>query len=155
VKLTKQPNWGDVEAPLSVDLHISTPMLINAGKRLLLPSQIFHSVEKPLFPHTDRVNGIYMYYPSREVDQVSIVLTPGLTVESVPQKQAVQLEYAMYSTESVAKAETIRLDRDVAMAGYIFPKDQYPEIKGFYDKVKTFDEQQVILRGSVNAASGN
>lgn len=156
IKLVKQPNWNEVEAPLAVDFTISAPLSVSAGKRLLLPSQIFHVNDKPRFPHSERVHGIYLYYPSREVDQVTIALPPGMSVESLPDKQKVQLSYAIYMNQaSNVGGDTLLLDRDVAMAEYVFPKEQYPELKGFYDKLKTFDQQQVVLRSSGNAQAGN
>jgi hypothetical protein len=155
VKITKQPNWNDVEANLTVDMTISTPMLTSAGKRVLLPSQVFHTVDKAVFPHAQRINGVYMYFPSREVDQVTLILPPQFAVESLPQKEVVQLEYAMYSNQAKQEADKIELSRDLAMAEFVFPVNKYGEVKGFYDKVKTNDDQQIVLRSAANAVSGN
>jgi hypothetical protein len=156
VKLAKQPNWDEVEAPLAADFQVSARLLVNAGKRLLLPSQVFRSQERPKFPHAERVNGIYIYYPSREVDQITIALPPGIAIENLPEKQKVQLDYAIYSNAATnVGSDAIRVDRDIAMAAYVFPKEKYPEIKSFYDKVRNLDEQQLILRSAANATAGN
>ena len=156
VSLMKQPNWNDVEAPLAIDLKISAPMLVSAGKRYLMPSQIFHVNDKPRFPHAERVNGIYLYYPGREVDQITVGLPPGFAIENLPEKQTAKTDYAMYTNAvSSIGTDALRIDRDVAIAGYVFPKEQYSVIKDFYDKVKSFDDQQVILRSSEHATAGN
>jgi hypothetical protein len=156
VKLTAAPNWNDVEVPLVAQFQVSAAIASNAGKRVLLPAQAFHFTQKPMFPHAERVNGVYLYYPSREIDGISLTVPPGMGVESMPKKEVVQLPYAMYTAECSGGGNTISIVRDVAMNEVIFEKNQYSEIKGFYDKVKSGDEQQIIFRSAANAsASGN
>lgn len=153
VKLIGTPNWNEVEAALSADFQISASIASNAGKRVLLPSQAFHFMQKPMFPHAERVNGVYLYYPSRETDNLSLILPPGLSVESLPQKESVQLPYAIYATEYSGGGRTINILRDFAMNQYVFSREEYPSVKGFYDKVKTGDEQQIIFRSGASATT--
>ena len=156
VKLANDPNWNEIEAPLTAQFRISAPVASNAGKRVLYPAHVFHFIQKPMFPHAQRVNGIYFFYPSRETDDIRFTIPPKLTVESLPQKESSQLPYAIYNTDYVGKGDTISILRDVAMNQIIFGQESYPELKGFYDKVKAGDEQQIILRSAANAtASGN
>jgi transglutaminase-like putative cysteine protease len=155
VKMVSTPNWNDVEAPLTADFKVSVNLASNAGKRILFPAQAFHFGQKPMFPHATRVNGIYFYYPSREIDDLTYNVTSGFAVETIPEKDVIQLPYALYTSSYEEKGRTIEIKRDLAWNALVFTKDEYPGVKGFYDKVKTNDEQQIILRSTGNAASGN
>ena len=136
--------------------HISTPVAASAGKRVLLPAHVFQTNKKPMFTAATRVNGIYLYYPSREVDQISFTLPADLDVENLPQNETERLErFALYKSEWIQdpkQPKTITVLRDLANADYVFPVTDYPTLKDFYDKVKSGDEQQAILKVNANAA---
>ncbi len=155
VTLVSTPNWSDVETDLSADFRVSATLASNAGKRVLLPANAFHFSQPAMFPHAERVNGVYLYYPSRETDEITLIVPPTLAVDSVPLKDAVKLPYAVYATQYVGNGNNITIVRDLANNEFIFDKAAYAEVKGFYDKVKAGDEQQIILRSAANAASGN
>jgi transglutaminase-like putative cysteine protease len=155
VKLANTPNWNDVQADLTAEFQVSAAVASNAGKRILFPAQTFHFNEKPMFPHAERTNGIYLYYPSREIDQITFSVPPNLSVESLPKTDTVRLQYAMYTNQYTGTGNTITTVRDIAMNGIIFGKESYGEVKGFYDKVKADDEQQIIFRSAGNVAAGN
>jgi hypothetical protein len=64
----------------------------------------------------------------------------------------VKFDYALYSVSQKAEsANSIVARRDFVMGGFAFPASVYGELKGFYDKVKAGDDQQMILRGSARA----
>jgi transglutaminase-like putative cysteine protease len=156
VKLLQEPDWNATSNEFMAVFHISTPVAASAGKRVLLPAHVFQINEKPMFTAATRVNGIYLYYPSREVDQVSITLPSDLEVETLPQPDTERLQrYALYKSEwiqDLKQPKTITVVRDLANADYAFPVTDYPTLKDFYDKVKSGDEQQAILKVNANAA---
>lgn len=151
VKLTSEPAWDTNSKEFVVLFHVQTTLAANAGKRALLPVNIFQVNEKPMFPSATRVNGIYLYYPSREVDEVSITVPASMDVENLPQNENVRLDYALYKTEWSHQGKTITCKRDIAMADFIFPPNEYKDVKGFYDKVKAGDDQQAVLKVDANA----
>lgn len=153
VKLTQEPDWNATANEFVAMFRISTTAAANAGKRVLLPALVFQLNEKPMFPNAQRTNGVYLYYPSREIDQVTIVLPANLDIENVPQNEHFKLTYAVYTSEWTPnpKDKTVTVVRDLANADYIFPLTEYTALKDFYDKVKSSDEQQAILRMSANA----
>jgi hypothetical protein len=65
VKLVGTPNWDNLESTLSADFRISASIASNAGKRVLFPANAFHFKQPAMFPHANRVNGVYLYYPFR------------------------------------------------------------------------------------------
>ena len=67
-----------------------------------------------------------------------------------------QTKYARY--QSVAQFDGARLiaQRRLAFNGIFVPLDKYPELKDFFSKVKTGDEQQAVLHGgNVSAQKSN
>jgi hypothetical protein len=154
VTMTKIPRWEAAETPLAAEFTVTSPFAISAGKRWLITPHVFQINQKPLFPATQRSNPVYLYYPSREIDQVHITLPTGIEVESLPSASTVQLDYAMYSTgQKMENANTILSSRDIGTAGYLFPVSVYKDVKDFYDKVKASDDQQAILRTSAHAGT--
>jgi hypothetical protein len=151
VKLVQEPAWEVTAKDFSATFHIQTALGNNAGKRVLLPLHVFQMSEAPMFPNSERVNGIYFYFPSREIDDITLTVPTSLEMETLPQPESVQLDYAMYKSTWSQQQRTINCKRDLAMAAFIFPPTDYKELKGFYDRVKAGDEQQAVLRMNGNA----
>ena len=152
VELVGTPDWDDTEPHLATEFKISSLLAVGAGKRLLVPVHIFQVNEKPVFSSSSRVNPIYFWYLTRQIDEVHITLPPSLELESLPANDSVKLDYALYSTTQKQESSNgIMARRDLVMGGMAFPTDRYKEIKDFYDKVKTGDDQQMILKGSAHA----
>ncbi len=152
VTLVGTPNWDDTEKHLTTEFKVSCPMAISAGKRWLVPVHIFQVNSKPVFAASDRVNGVYFWYQSREIDEVRITLPASLEVESLPPNDNVKLDYALYSTtQKQSNASSIVARRDLVMGGLAFPPSEYKQLKTFYDKVKAGDDQQMIVRGAAHA----
>lgn len=150
--LVGTPNWDDTEPHLAAEFKISAPMAVGAGKRLLVPIHIFQINNKPVFSASERVNPIYFWYLTRETDEVHITLPTSLEVENLPASETVKLDYAYYATVQKQEApNAIMARRDLVMGGMAFPVTEYKNLKGFYDKVKAADDQQMIARGSAHA----
>lgn len=152
VKLTKEPDWGTTTKEFSAQFHVQTTLAANAGKRLLLPALLFEVNEKPRFPSAERINGVYLYYPSRQIDDVSITVPQSVDIENLPQNENVRTDYAIYMTTWTKQQKTLSVKRDVAIGGFVFPVTEYKGLKGFYDKVKAGDEQQAMLKVGSNVA---
>jgi hypothetical protein len=152
VTLTGTPNWDDTEPHLATEFKISSPLAIGSGKRWLIPVHIFQVNDKLVFPASVRANPVYLWYRTRELDEVHITLPPDLEVESLPANDDVKLDYAIYATvQKQELANTVVARRDLVMAGISFPANMYAEIKTFYDRVKAGDDQEMIAKGSVHA----
>jgi hypothetical protein len=152
VALTKVPKWDDTESPLTAEFKISGPLATSAGKRWIVPPHMFEINEKPKFPSAQRVNAVYLYYPYREIDEVHITLPPNLEVESLPPDDNVKLDYALYkTTQKIESPGKLFSRRDMVMGGMAFPVTAYKEVKDFYDKVKTGDDQPALLKAAAHA----
>jgi Domain of Unknown Function with PDB structure (DUF3857)/Transglutaminase-like superfamily len=154
VTLAKSPDWESATAPMVAEFKISCPFASGAGKHWLVPMHLFQFNEKPMFASAERKQAIYFDYPYRESDEVHITLPAGMEVESLPSDQNEKIEgAALYNTAYKRDgANSIVVQRDLALASTPLPPDMYGEIKGFYDKAKTGDDQRAIVKGAVNAA---
>lgn len=152
ISMTKPPDWNAQDAPLVVEYKVSSPMLISAGKRVLLPADIFVYERPPMFPHNERVHPVYFEYPSATADDVKITLPAGLEVENLPASVSTKLDYALYKADRTQDKNVITSTRNLAIANFVIGPADYKTIKGFYDKVKEYDDQQVLLKRAANAA---
>ncbi len=148
------PDWDDTEKPLIVQFHISCPFAVAAGKRLMLAQHLFQINDKARFAASTRANAIYFNYPWQEADEVRIKLPPGMEVESLAPNDTVKLEYAIYQAQQKQEQPgTIYSRRDFVIAGNVLLPNKYPEVKGFFDKVKADDDQPALVRMSSSVAT--
>jgi Domain of Unknown Function with PDB structure (DUF3857)/Transglutaminase-like superfamily len=152
VTLTKKPKWDDTESMLAAEFKVGGPLATSAGKRWQVPPHLFEVNEKPKFPSLERVNPVYLYYPYREIDEVHIALPPSMESESLPPDDDVKVDFALYKTMQKLESPTAVFSRrEFIMGGMAFPVANYKEIKTFYDKIKTGDDQSVLLKVSAHA----
>lgn len=152
ISVTKGPDWNATEAPLVVEYKVSCPLLISAGRRLLTPSNVLAYNRPAMFPHNERVQPVYLEYPNREVDEVRLTLPDTFQVEDLPASVSEKIEYALYQADRSQDKNVITTKRDLAIANFALGASQYKSIKGFYDKVKEYDDQQILLKRAPNAA---
>jgi transglutaminase-like putative cysteine protease len=151
VTLTKGPQWDAIESPLIAEFKVSTPLAVSAGHRWTIPVNLLHVNETPMFPHAERVNHIYLNYPFREIDDVGITVSSNIQVETLPQSEELKLKYALCNTQRSQNGQQIVAKRDFVLAEMAIPVTEYKELKAFYDKVKSVDEEQAVLRGNASA----
>jgi len=155
VTLTKQPEWDKTEEPLIAQFSVKASLLVNAGKRALIPLHPFEFNGTPRFSAGQRVNAVYFYYPSREIDEFHITLPSNVQIENLPPDDVQKLQYAMYKSEQKPEGTNgIFARRDLVMGGMLFPPTMYAEVKGFYDKIKAGDDQTAVLK-ALARAEGN
>jgi hypothetical protein len=154
ITLTNAPDWDNTESPLIAQFHVSCPFAVAAGKRLMLAQHLFQINEKPRFSSAKRSNGVYFHVPWQEADEVHIKVPAGMEVESLAPDDTVKLEYALYQVRQKQEAaDTIFSRRDFIMSQGLFTPDEYKEIKGFFDKVKSDDDQPALVRLSPSVAT--
>jgi hypothetical protein len=152
VTLTQDPNWDNAALPMIAIFKVSGPLATSAGKRRIIPLHLFEVNDSPRFPAAERANPIYFYDPSCTIDEVHITVPPGTSVESLPPNDSVHLSYALYdSTQKMEQPTMISSTRTMIMAGLAFSKDNYKEVKSFYDKASADDGQQVLLKAAAHA----
>lgn len=153
VKLKDAQPWDKSEEPLVAHFTVRVPSFASfAGKRLITPDYLFGTAQKHAFSHKDRKYPVYFWYAFAEIDNVNIKVPAGFTVEDLPQQQDATLPYARYQSLIKFDGQQISNHRALLIGQNFFPLEKYQELKGFFSKVETGDEQQAVLQKGVTSA---
>ena len=152
--LDSMQGWESTEEPLQVRYKIEVPSFASsAGKRLLIPAALFRTTkQKQAFQHKERKYAVYFPFAYNEMDNVILQVPDGYTAESVPVAQDIKLPSARFVTARSFANNQFISKRALVVNGIIFRISEYPELKGFFDKVQGADEEQLVLQNAaVNA----
>ncbi len=157
VTMTSAEGWEGSDDPLVVHFNIEVPGYATvAGKRFLMPSYLFRITHKEAFQHADRKYPVYFAYPFGEFDNINTRLPAGYSVESVPEQQNAGVGYAKYVSVTQFDGMQLVTQRKLLFNGIYVDQSKYPELRAFFNKVQTGDEQQAVLHGgSASAQKGN
>lgn len=154
-ELTNKPDWISSETPLVAEFSLKIPgWASNAGRRVMVPAAIFTAGEKGLFAHANRVHPIYFEYPNEKADDVTIELPPGWAVGSVPTEQKEDGHIIVYDLKVEKNTETLRLTRKLTNNILLLPQQAYPDLRSFFQAVRTNDGLQIVLQpGEIRAGN--
>ena len=147
--------WESTEEPLQVRYKIEVPSFASvAGKRLLIPAALFKTTkQKQAFQHKERKYSVYFPYAYNEMDNLILQVPEGYTVESVPVAQDVKLPATRFVTSRSFANNQFVSKRALVVNGIMFRLSEYPDLKGFFDKVQGADEEQLVLQSSAVSAT--
>jgi hypothetical protein len=94
------------------------------------------------------VNPIYFEYPYRALDQVTFNLPPALQIESIPKQHKVVEKFAGYVSDYQSQGQKLIFKRQLDVAGVAYPVASYPQLKSFYEQVKSGDDEPAVLSAS-------
>jgi hypothetical protein len=139
-------NVAEYTQPFRVKIHIEGPIATSAGKRILIPADIFEVNEKPAFPSPKRETPIDFLYPSLEAHAIRYTLPQTLKVESAPDPEtATMAKTAVFTSKTAQTPTSITTYRNLAFVqSYVLPKD-YTDLRAFYQKLETKDQETIIL----------
>ena len=146
VKVSTIEKLDDYESPLKVTFNVKGPIGSSTGKRLLFTGDIFETNAKPSFPHEKRESSVYFHYPYMNQDAVRVNFPPVFSVESLPTSMKQQFQtFALYAlaTESTPTSVTVR--RNYTLGEILFMSKEYPDLRAFYNKFETKDQESVVL----------
>ncbi len=154
VELVKQPDWKSSETPLTAEFALKVQgFSTSAGRKVLLPATLFSANEKHMFEHADRVYPIYFWYPFRKMEDVSIDLPLEWKAGTLPKPIDQDVKAAEYKLAVEDQKGSLHIRRELRMDVTIAPKDSYPALRGFYQFVRSQDDQQIVLQtGSASAS---
>jgi len=159
VKVLSVEKLEEYEQPLVVNLEVKGAIGSSTGKRLLIPVDLFEVNTKATFPHEKRDVPIYFHYAYLTQDAIRINLPEGLKVESLPAGDKFNFQnFAAYklTTESTAANFTTR--RDFVLGQILYFAKEYPDLRSFYNKVQTKDQESIVLTAADSGSkpvSGN
>ncbi len=156
VRVTNVRNLSDPDKALVVSYEVKGAIGSPTGKRLLIAGQLFQSKNKPTFIAAKREQPVSMHYPSYVQDAVRITYPASLTIESAPAPESSKLaNSAAYSTTNKQGRGSVTLYRDVEIAKAMYLPADYPDLRGFYNKLENKDQEPVVLiraTGTTSAA---
>jgi hypothetical protein len=147
VELTNKPNWNSSAEGLVAEFDLRVQgWASGAGKNALLPASLFGAQEKHLFEHAERVYPVYFRYPYKKVDDVEIELPLGWKVGNVPKPFDQDLKAAEFKLRVENEGTKVRIQREIRSDLVMVPKDMYPSLRGFFQIVRTQDDQQIVVQ---------
>jgi len=126
------------------------------AKRLLLPGFFFSTRgSHPFVDQEKRLSLVDMHYAEQVTDQIVYHLPPGYTVEGVPLDAKTPWEgHAALIVKTKVEPTQVTIVRQLARAFTILKPEEYQDLRGFYQKVATSDQQQLVL-AAAPAQKGN
>ncbi len=85
---------------------------------------------------------------------VKVTVAPGLKVASVPQNAQIPYpQNAQYVAKYAQSGSAFQQARLLAVGNTIFRKEQYPQLRDFFQKTSAQDQQQVVLERADGGAA--
>jgi len=144
----------DYNSNLVAVLKVSGQLGSATGKRFFLPGMFFESHAKHPFVASDhREIPIDVHYPERLVDDVTYHLPEGFAVESAPQGATIPwASSAQLRVVSKTDKDSVEIARSLAYNFTLLEEKDYNQLRDFYQKVATADQQQLVLTRAAQAA---
>ena len=154
VRVTSVDHLAEFDKPLAIHYEVKGPIGSSTGKRLLVTANVFETNEKPKFPEPKREVAVDMRYPSITSDAVRIKYPEGLVVESAPADAKISYpNSAAFSTSSKTAPGSITLYRNFINGRTLYLEKDYADLRGFYSKVETKDQETLVLTRAVPGAA--
>jgi hypothetical protein len=116
-----------------------------AGKRLLVPTNLFQSRTRQPFAHGERKQPVYFNFPYYLADETTITFPPSYQTESLPAVQPIKTDYSVYSLRHRAQGNSVTINRTFAMAEIAFQQKEYAGLRKFLGEVNAADSQPLVL----------
>jgi hypothetical protein len=146
VQLKEVQGWESSEDPLLAffNVEISNFALV-AGKRILVPANIFQSTRESAFSQTHRQYPVYFPYTFEELDSVTLEVPQGYTISALPKGQDVKLASTRFVTSRSVQGNQLVQTRALVVNSIYFQPEKYPELREFFGKLHAADEEQTML----------
>ncbi len=143
-------------------INVKGTLGTSTSKRLLLPSTFFESRQHaPFVSQEKRLEPVDMHYAELVDDEISFNLPDGVSVEGAPQDTQIPWKgHAVYVLKTATKPGQVTIIRQLVRAFDMVKPEEYQDLRGFYQKVGTADQQSLVLAVSdtpapAAAAKGN
>lgn len=154
VKLGSITGWTGFDQPLVAEATVEVQgYAIPAGRRLLLPTNLFQAQDTNPFPHAARIHPVYFRSPFRELDDVTFELPAGFKAQNLPAPTTHREQYGAFQVIRSAEENRVNVKRVFIIDGLLFPVEYYPSLRNFFSKVRTLDEEQVVLQPAAGAGN--
>jgi transglutaminase-like putative cysteine protease len=154
VDVPKIEKLEDYEQPLVVSLTAKGTLGSSTGKRIFLPGDVFEANSKASFPQEKRTIPVYFPYPHAVQDAVRVKFPAVFHIESLPTTEKIPFQdMAFYSMSTSSTPGSVTVQRSYALGETVYMPKDYPDLRAFYSKMETKDQENVVLTTSPVAAS--
>jgi hypothetical protein len=146
----------DYEANLMAFVDIGGRMGVATGKRYFLPGLFLESRAKhPFVAQEKRATPVDVHYPIFEKDEIVYHFPADCAVASAPASlNVVWKGYAAMHVDSHQRGDALEVRREFGRDFTLLGPEAYTDLRDFYLKLATADQQQIVLTRS-QAAQGN
>ena len=152
-------NVTDPVKPFVYSYHVRVPGYAQrTGKRLFLQPAFFQHGIGPLFPTSDRRYPVYFHYPWSEQDSVTIELPAGFALDR-PDKPAPfgAGDFSKYNVQMLMTKDGRKLIYKRSFffgngGALYYPKENYAQLKLYFDQVNKNDNHTITLKQATEAA---
>ena len=137
----------DQNSTLMGFVKISGNLGAATGKHFFLPGLFCESKARhPFVQETVRSVPVDVHYPKLEEDQIVYHLPEGFSVEALPQPASISWpDSAIFSIKSSSNGGSVTVTRLLAYNYTLLAAKVYSDLRGFYQKVATADQEQLVL----------
>jgi hypothetical protein len=154
VGLKNQPDWSSSDDKFVAEYEVKIPGWVTAaGRRAVLPLGFFGGAQKHVFEHAQRTYPIYFSFLFQTEDQTKITLPTVWKVDSLPKEVHVDAKAAEYRIHAESKENTLEVTRTLRSDVLLLQVSLYPALRGFYQQVRSGDEQQAVLQPGASSAA--
>jgi hypothetical protein len=147
VKVSSIEGLTDYDKPLAVHYEVSGTLGTPAGKRVMLPVDLFRTSASAAFPHDKRELPVYFHYPQTTQDVVRVTFHPGLVIEAAPDSSKDLIPNEAGYAMSVQQGPTSFVARrDYVFADVLVPVKDYDQLRKFYSQLEAKDQESVVLK---------
>jgi hypothetical protein len=126
------------------------------AKRILLPGFFFNTraARVPFVNQEKRLLGVDMHFAERTTNTVTYRFPDGVTVEGAPaDNKILWAGHAVYLVKSQAGVGKLTIGNTEARGFSLAKPEEYSDLRGFYQKVATANQEQLVLTETTAAAS--
>lgn len=152
-EVTTVANWDNIDEPLHVEGTVKVSGVgTSAGRRMLVPAELFQASQAKAFQSQKRVNPIYFNHPFEETDDIKLSLPSGFKPDALPPAAAVKPGPTIFCEIAVeSKGDQVEVKRHLVINAISFAATSYPAFRNFFNSVKTNDDAQIVLQNAQSA----
>jgi hypothetical protein len=154
LELTNTPDWTSSSTPLVAEFKFKVDgWASSAGRKVMLPVGLFSADEKQVFEHVQRVHPVYFEYPNEKDDEITVTLPTGWHVSSIPKSTSLEGHVISFALQSQDNKTSVTITRKLTMDILLLEQKYYLALRDFFQKVRTADEEQILLQPGGTTAS--
>lgn len=145
-ELINAPDWDSSSPTLLAEYNLKVPDWASAaGRHTVLAAGLFGGGERHVFEHAVRIHPIFFDFPYSDSDDVTITPPEGWQLADLPQPKHTDLKVCAYSLGAENKDGSLHVSRHLMLNLGLVPPQYYAALRGFFQIVRSGDEEQVVL----------